>query len=276
MTVAADLADRRALFDAVRALRRPTATCRGTSSTSSSRCSPGATPPPAAQPAARWSASTASTARCARRPGAERLIYLSGGTIPDRGYFHLRVDGSGAPLGRARRGVRLGAIGRRHLHPRRADLARSSASPTTTSSSRHADARSAMAPFWRAEERDRSPFLSERIGRFPRARRPRLRARRLRRRARATDFHLEPAAAAELRPHCSPSRWPPPARCPTATRWWSSTPWAPAAAPAHRQMVLHTVWGGRVNRPFALRPRRRLEAPRTAPAPRSSTTTTAS
>ena len=33
------------------------------------------------------------------RPGAARLIYTSGGTIPDRGYFHLRLHESKAKLG---------------------------------------------------------------------------------------------------------------------------------------------------------------------------------
>ena len=33
------------------------------------------------------------------RPGAERAVYASGGTIPDRGYFRVRREDSGALLG---------------------------------------------------------------------------------------------------------------------------------------------------------------------------------
>lgn len=33
------------------------------------------------------------------RDGAERVIYMSGGTIPDRGYYELRIHGDGAKIG---------------------------------------------------------------------------------------------------------------------------------------------------------------------------------
>ena len=33
------------------------------------------------------------------RPGADRLLFSAGGTIPDRGYFTLRTERGGSPLG---------------------------------------------------------------------------------------------------------------------------------------------------------------------------------
>ncbi len=60
----------------------------------------------------------------ARRPGRRAAASTSsGGTIPDRGYFHLRRRRLRRAPRRARRGVRLGALDRRHLHPRGAELA---------------------------------------------------------------------------------------------------------------------------------------------------------
>ncbi|HOC44411.1 MAG TPA: DEAD/DEAH box helicase [Thermoanaerobaculales bacterium] len=182
------------------------------------------------------------------RPGAERLIFTSGGTIPDRGYFTLRIEGSGAPLGQLdeefvwERAVgdsfSLGVQSWRIQRITHNDVF---VAPV--------DSRSSMAPFWRAEERDRSHFLSDLIGRFleqvmPRVDDPEL-ARELERRHR-----LQPAAAAEL--------------CRVLAAQVAATGTLPhrhqvvvehTAAPDRqgnpRQLVLHTMWGGCVNRPLA-------------------------
>ena len=99
------------------------------------------------------------------RSGAERMIYLSGGTIPDRGYFRLRIEGSGSLLGELdeefvwERSVGDAfTLGVQTWRVDRITSADVFVSP--------AGARAAMAPFWRAEEQDRPYVLAERVGRL--------------------------------------------------------------------------------------------------------------
>jgi len=182
------------------------------------------------------------------RPGAERLIFTAGGTIPDRGYFTLRIDGSGSPLGQLdeefvwERAVgdtfSLGVQSWRIQRITHNDVF---VVPV--------DTRAAMAPFWRAEERDRSSFLSDRIGRFLELALPRLEdpgfAGELEERHR-----LQPAAAAEL---CRvlAAQVAATGTLPHRRQIVVEHTAAPDRSDRHRQLVLHTLWGGRVNRPFA-------------------------
>ncbi len=181
------------------------------------------------------------------RPGAERLIYLSGGTIPDRGYFTLRIDGSGAPLGQLdEEFVWERSVGDTFtLGVQTWRVQRITHNDVFVS---HADARSAMAPFWRAEERDRSAFLSERIGSFLEQALPRLEhdsfTDELER-----DFHLEPTAAAELR-RLLAQQVASTGTLPHRSQVVVEHTVGAGNRTGHRQMVLHTMWGGRVNRPF--------------------------
>jgi len=182
------------------------------------------------------------------RPGADRLIYLSGGTIPDRGYYHLRIEGSGALLGELdeefvwERSVgdtftlgvqtwRVEKITHNDVH----------VSP--------ANARSAMAPFWRAEELDRSSFVSERMAELLENLEDRLDDDTLTSEL-ETSHHLQKAAAKSLIHHLKEQRAA--TRClPHRHRLLIEHTSPPAGRGNHKQMVLHTLWGGRVNRPFA-------------------------
>lgn len=182
------------------------------------------------------------------RPGAERLLFSSGGTIPDRGYFTLRTERSGSPLGQLdeefvwERAVgdtfSLGVQSWRIQRITHNDVF---VLPVDT----HA----AMAPFWRAEERDRSSFLSERIGRFLELALPRLDDP-----AFACELeelhHLRPTAAAELR-RILAAQVAATGTLPHRRRIVVEHTAAPDRSGGSRQLVLHTVWGGRVNRPFA-------------------------
>ncbi len=182
------------------------------------------------------------------RPGVERLIYLSGGTIPDRGYYQLRIEGSGALLGELdeefvwERSVgdtfTLGVQTWRVERITHNDVLVSPAS-----------SRSAMAPFWRAEELDRSSFVSERMAELLEQLDGRLDDQDLPSRLGASH-HLQRAAGSALIRHlkqqhaatgCLPHRH----------RILIEHTSPPAGRGNHRQMVLHTMWGGRVNRPFA-------------------------
>ena len=183
------------------------------------------------------------------RAGAERLLYLAGGTIPDRGYFKLRVAGSGEPLGELDEefvwersvgdtftlGVQLWKVeGITHN-----DVLVSPAA-----------GRAAMAPFWRAEELDRSHFLSERLGRFLERASERLAdpewLAELER-----DHRLSAAAAAELR-RLLLDQVAATGVLPHRHRVVVEHTLAPGGDTAQRQTVVHTFWGGRVNRPLGL------------------------
>ncbi|MFZ5787341.1 MAG: DEAD/DEAH box helicase [Acidobacteriota bacterium] len=183
------------------------------------------------------------------RPGAERLVYLAGGTIPDRGYFHLRRDDTGAVLGELdeefvwERSVgdtfTLGVQAWRIERITHNDVF---ASP--------ARGRSAMAPFWRAEERARSFELSERIAEFLEGIAEQLDDPALAGRLEAGHF-LDRNAAAALLDHlrrqraavgCLPHR-----HCVVAERITG-----PHARGEGEWLVIHTLWGGKVNRPLAV------------------------
>ncbi|HSL18985.1 MAG TPA: DEAD/DEAH box helicase, partial [Methylomirabilota bacterium] len=175
------------------------------------------------------------------RPGAERLLYLSGGTIPDRGYYSLKIEGSGA---------RLGELDEEFVWERSVgDTFTLGVQTWRVERITHNDvwvspahARSAMAPFWRADERDRSSFVAERMAALLEELEPRLADDRL-----GADIEarhrLTPAAAAALQRNlrdqvratgCLPHRH----------RVLVEHTAPPAGRSSHRQMVLHTLWGG--------------------------------
>ncbi len=182
------------------------------------------------------------------RVGVERLLYLSGGTIPDRGYFQLRLEGSGAPLGELdeefvwERAVgdtfTLGVQSWRVERITHNDVfvvpARSQAS---------------MAPFWRADERDRSFFLSERVGRLLERIEGWIDGNDAARRISA-ELPLSSAAAAELVASLRAQRAATGA-LPHRHRIVVEHTSAMDAGSDHRRVVFHTLWGGHVNRPMA-------------------------
>jgi ATP-dependent Lhr-like helicase len=182
------------------------------------------------------------------RPGVERLLYVSGGTIPDRGYYHMRLEGSGTLVGELdeefvweRSAGDTFTLGVQTWKIRRVTHNDVTVLP--------ADARAAMAPFWRADARDRSAFLSEKVATFLASAEHQLDS---------DDFLeelqsrylLESDAAAELRNLLREQR--------SATgvlphRHQLVIESCPAVSGRgdHRQTILHTFWGGKVNRPLA-------------------------
>ena len=73
--------------------------CRVVNSISFSRCLPGAMPIVGFASSTRVFRSTESWGGSKPRPGVARLLYMAGGTIADRGYYTLRLEGSLARLG---------------------------------------------------------------------------------------------------------------------------------------------------------------------------------
>jgi ATP-dependent Lhr-like helicase len=181
-------------------------------------------------------------------PGAERLVYAGGGTIPDRGYFHLRREGTNALLGELdeefvwERKVgdtfTLGVQGWR--------VERITHNDVLVSPSR---AGAAMSPFWRAGERDRGFELSERVAALLEEADAGLDdegfARRL-----ESRYLLEPGAARVLLAYLRAQRDALGGLLPHRHRIVIER--VEGAGSASGQTILHTLWGGRVHRPLAL------------------------
>ena len=183
------------------------------------------------------------------RPGAERLVYLSGGTIPDRGYFHLRVEGTNALLGELdEEFVWERSIGDAFtLGVQAWRIERITHNDVFVRPTRGA---AAMAPFWRADERDRSFELLAATGALLERAEDRLAepafALEL-----ASEYRLHPAAAAALLRHLAAQKGATRV-LPHRHRVVVERVVAPQERDPGAQVILHTLWGGTVNRPFAL------------------------
>jgi ATP-dependent Lhr-like helicase len=179
-------------------------------------------------------------------PGAARRVYLAGGTIPDRGYYQLRIEGTGALLGELDEEF----VWERSM----GDSFTLGVSTWRIERVTHNDVfvspggrRAAMAPFWRAEERHRRFETMERVASFLESIEPRLRDPRLREELIEKNL-LSPSAADAL------------------IRFLADQMRATGGMLPHRhrliiersrheddeQTILHTLWGGRVNLPYAL------------------------
>ena len=184
------------------------------------------------------------------RPGAALLLYTAGGVIPDRGYFQLRHQETNSRIGEldeefvweARIGqvFTLGTQNWKIGRITHNDVLVSPASP-----------RALAAPFWKSEETGRDFHFSEKIGLFlewvnDRLDDPDLPTELVR------DYHLDDQAAEELVAYLQKQKQATgldlPHRHHLAVEHTSS---GPGGVPGN-QVVLHTYWGGRVNRPFAL------------------------
>ncbi len=188
------------------------------------------------------------------RPGAPRLIYTSGGTIPDRGYFHLRLkDGK----------AKLGELDEEFVWERSiGDTFTLGAQNWQISGITHNDVlvqparrSSAMAPFWRADERDRSFHLSERIGQFLEGAEEIL--------GQSDDLsalleHLKADralgdnATSALASLLQEQRAATGGRLPHRHHLLVERLRGEESPESGRRVIVHTFWGGRVNRPLAL------------------------
>ena len=185
----------------------------------------------------------------AAREYASRRIYLSGGTIPDRGYFTLRLEGSGARIGELDEefvwessvGGSL-TLGAQTWKIRRIDHNDVTVVP--------GDPAASAAPFWRAEALNRDYHLSERITEFLEEADAALDDPQFLRRLETEYFMSEDAASALVRflqRQKNLTRTALPHRHHVlAERCWDGS------AGESNHVIIHTLWGGRVNRPFAM------------------------
>ncbi len=182
--------------------------------------------------------------------GAILALYMSGGTIPDRGYFQLRQEGSGHRIGEldeefvweAKIGqtFTLGAQNWRIEKITHDDVFVRPASPDSLAT-----------PFWLAESRNRDFHLSGKILDFLEEAEEDLASERFVKRLEA-DYAMEGPAAGELRAflmrHREKTGAPLPHRRHILVERIKS---GPGSAPGNH-IVLHTFWGGRINRPLGM------------------------
>jgi ATP-dependent Lhr-like helicase len=182
-------------------------------------------------------------------PGAEHRLYLSGGTIPDRGYYRLRVADSGALIGELDEEF----VWERSVGDTFTLGVQTWRIETITHNDvlvRPAHAREAMAPFWRADERDRGFELSERIGLFLESAEGALDDAGFRERL-ERDHRLDAKAARALVRYLQAQAGATGA-LPHRHRVVAEHVADPQGTGERMQTILHTLWGGKVNRPFAI------------------------
>lgn len=183
------------------------------------------------------------------RRGTARLVYLAGGTIADRGYYALRLEESLAKIGELDEEFvferSLGdtfTLGAQNWQIRRITHNDVLVVPARRSS--------AMAPFWRADALDRDAFFSEKIAALLGFADERL-GEDVLTETLSSQYRLEPAAAAELVDFLARQKAAT-GFLPHRRRLLVERVTRPDEREDREQLILHTVWGGRVNRPLAI------------------------
>ncbi len=188
--------------------------------------------------------------RLIARDGAMSLIYTSGGVIPDRGQFNIRVMGSRALLGtldeefvwerKPGEQFRMGMQSWRIEHITHNDV-------LVTPASRPA----AMAPFWRGEVEDCGFDTARRVAEFLEQADARLDDPGLR--PLLIEHHrLRPAAADDLIGYLRRQRAHSGAPLPHRHHVVVEHSAMPGFSTGANQIVIHACWGGAVLRPWAI------------------------
>ncbi len=188
------------------------------------------------------------------KKGALIKVYTAGGTIPDRGYFNLRVEETGSRIGELdeefvweRHVGDTFPLGSRIWRIKKITENEVVVAPTTSGYG--------IVPFWRAEGLNRDFHLSEQIGLFLEKaetwlcegnREPEF-AKHLQK-----QYAMEAAAANEL--YIYLKRQKEATKTELAHRYNLVVEHFddPLNTSDSKQVILHTFWGGRVNRPFGL------------------------
>lgn len=183
------------------------------------------------------------------RSGAAMLVYLSGGTIPDRGYFDLRVQETRARIGELdeefvweRRVGESFALGAQVWRIQRithndVEVVAVGAAP-------------GIIPFWRAEEQHRDFHFASRIALFLEEAERRLGEKDFEDQL-ATRHCMEASAARELTDFLALQRIATGAPLPHRRHLLIEHIDEPLNIQERKQVLLHTMWGGRVNQPLA-------------------------
>jgi ATP-dependent Lhr-like helicase len=182
------------------------------------------------------------------RRGALQTLYLSGGVIPDRGYFHLRHQETNALIGdldeefvwEASVGDTF-TLGTQNWQIHRIthnDVFVLPGHPKGTA-----------APFWKGEANDRDFHFSERIGQFLERADKQLDEPEFLESLQKVNF-MKPEASAHLVDFLK--RQKKATGCALPHRHHLVVEFVSAGPGGTPQAVIQTTWGGRVNRPFAM------------------------
>ncbi len=184
------------------------------------------------------------------KKGSLMAVYMSGGTIPDRGYFQLRHHETGA---------RIGELDEEYVwEARLGQVATIGTQNWRIQKITHNDVFAAPAgnpimntPFWKGEDYGRDFHFSKRISGFlenanDRLNEPEFRA------ELGTRFHMSPSAIRELIDFLNKQKDDTESELPhrhhLLLEYVKS---GPDGAPGS-QLVIHTLWGGQLNRPFSM------------------------
>jgi len=189
------------------------------------------------------------------RDGAERVIYMSGGTIPDRGYYELRLHGDGAKIGEldeefvwershgdfftlGTQTWRIDSISDRSVE----------VSPS--------DSEGAMSPFWKADPSGRDFFYSEKILDLlqyfeTELEKPRGEGESSIRKTLTTGYYLDDDAAEAILSFMKRQREHTEGALPHRAHLLIEHFNDPLNRTDCHQIILHTVWGGRLNYPYS-------------------------
>ena len=180
------------------------------------------------------------------------LLYSSGGTIPERGYFDLRLQDSHAKIGELDEEFVWERTLGDTFDARVPALADRERSRITMSRSCRSEPPKRMVPFWRAEEQHRDFHLSEPDRRLPRACRRPARFSGASSRSCIERHCMEETAADELIGFLKLQKEADRSSLPHRHHLLIEHVEDPQGGAILKQIILHTFWGGRVNRPFAL------------------------
>jgi ATP-dependent Lhr-like helicase len=180
------------------------------------------------------------------------LLHMAGGTIPDRGYFNLRFQESKAKIGELdeefvweRRVGETFALGTQTWKIMRMTHNDLEVIP--------ARIEPGIIPFWRAEARNRDFHFSEKLGTFLEMADEQVQAdadgfvKRLR-----ESFFLELSAAENLSAFLLRQKEITGATLPHRHHLLIEHFNDPLNTADAKQVILHTIWGGRINRPYAM------------------------
>jgi len=184
------------------------------------------------------------------RKGALQALYASIGTIPDRGYFQLRHQETHARIGELdEEFVWEASIGQTFtLGTQKWRIERITHNDVFVAP---ANANAAAPPFWRSEEINRNFHFSERIGQFLEKVNDRLEDAGLPDSIMETHC-MDPKAAERLVAFLKRQRERTGCHLPHRHHVLVEFIQAGPGGYPGTQLVLHTLWGGRVNRPFAI------------------------
>jgi ATP-dependent helicase Lhr and Lhr-like helicase len=183
------------------------------------------------------------------RPGLSMLVFMEGGTIPERGYFELRLKESAA---------KIGELDEEFVWERKiGDTFALGAQVWQITEITHSTVQVVAArkpqqiiPFWRAEELDRDFYYSEKIAGFLEY------CQTVPEEGFVSEImerhFLDLGAAQSLQSYLKLQRESSNAELPHRHHLLVEQYHDPLAAEEEQQVILHTLWGNNVNRPFTL------------------------